>query len=67
MVWNLLDKTNFYANDIALPEMSIKPYVRYGLGLRKVWKDKFTGFGQTYITNGGRNGIGFLFGFRWTI
>ena len=66
-VWNIMDKTNFHANDIALPELSVKPYVRYGVGLRKVWGDKFSGYLQAFFTGGGRNGVGLSAGFKWTL
>ena len=67
MVWNLLDDSKVYANDIRLPEMSIKPYVQYGVGLQKRFKDRFLAFGQAMIHNGGRNGISFSFGIRWKV
>ena len=66
-VWNLLDKTQFQANDASLPELSIKPFVRYGIGVRKTWGERLTGFFQTFFTNGGRNGVGFQIGFRMTL
>jgi hypothetical protein len=67
MVWNLMNETYFTANNVKLPEMHIRPYVEYGLGIQRVWKDRFTAFGQAMLRNGGRNGIAFTFGFRWTI
>ena len=67
VAWNILDTANFKANDVYLPELSVKPYVRYGLGIQKRISDYFTGFAQAYITNGGRNGIGLQCGFRWSI
>ena len=67
MVWNLLDETKVTANDVKLPEMSIKPYVEYGVGVQKRWKDKFTGFLQAMIRNGGRNGVALTAGFRWAL
>ncbi len=67
MMWNLIDRTKFKANDVSLPQLSIKPYVMYGLGVRKLWGERFSGFYQTFITNGGRNGVGLQFGFRWRI
>ena len=67
MVWNLLNETNATANGVKLPEMSMKPYVEYGLGLQRNWKDKFIAFGQAMIRNGGRNGIALTFGFRWAL
>lgn len=67
VVWNIMDKTNFHANNVALPELSVKPYVRYGVGVRKTWGEVCTGFLQTYFTNGGRNGVGIQAGFRFTL
>ncbi len=63
-VYNILDKTNFTANDVALPELSIKPFVKYGVGVRKSWGKRFVGYLQSFITNGGRNGIGIQTGLR---
>lgn len=65
--WNLIDHTNFKANDIALNDLSVKPYVQYGVGIQKRWGERFTGFLEGMIRNGGRNGIALLFGFRISI
>lgn len=67
MVWNLLDKSKVTANDIRLPKMSIKPYVQYGVGIQKRFKDSFLAFGQAMIHNGGRNGISLTAGLRWQV
>ncbi len=67
VVWNIMDKTHFTANDVSLPELSVKPFVKYGVGIRKTWGKRFVGYLQTFLTNGGRNGIGFQAGFRWTL
>jgi len=67
MVWNLMDKTKMYANTISLPEMSVDPYVQYGVGLQKAWGDRFTGFGQVMMRNGGRNGVSLQAGFRYEL
>ena len=67
MVWNILNETKFTANDVRLPEMSIKPYVEYGIGLQKRWNDKRSGFLQAMLRNGGRNGVALSFGFKWTL
>ncbi len=53
------------ANDVVLPDVSAKPYIKYGIGTRKTWKDKFSGFLQAYVTNGGRTGVGLQAGFDW--
>ena len=67
MIWNLLNDTKVTANNVALPQMSIKPYVEYGVGLQKTYQDKFTGFAQAMMRNGGRNGIALSLGFKWAI
>ena len=67
MIWNLLQDSKVTANDVRLPEMSIKPYVQYGVGLQRLINDRFMAYGQAMIHNGGRNGISFSAGFRWKV
>ena len=67
MTWNIMDKTKFYANEVALTQLSVKPYIEYGAGIQKRYGDRFTGFGQAMLRNGGRNGIAFTLGFRWAL
>ena len=67
MVWNVLNSSKVRANDVILPKMSVNPYVEYGVGLQRNWKDRFTGFAQAMVRNGGRNGVALTFGFRWAI
>lgn len=66
-VWNVLNCGKVRANNVVLPNMSVDPYVEYGLGIQKHWKDKFTGFAQAMVRNGGRNGVALTFGFRWAL
>jgi outer membrane autotransporter protein len=47
--------------------MHVKPYVEYGLGIQKKWKENMTAYGQAMIRNGGRNGIALTAGFRWSL
>lgn len=65
MVWNLLNKTDFTANDVQLPKSSLKPYVRYGAGIQKTWSEKTSSYLQAFVTNGGRNGVGLQGGITW--
>ncbi len=67
MRWNIIDKTHFALQDVSIPDMSIDPYVEYGLGLQRRWGERFTGFGQAMIRNGGRNGVMLSFGFKWLL
>ena len=66
-VWNGLNSSKVRANDVILPKMTVDPYVEYGVGLQRNWKDRFTGFAQAMVRNGGRNGVALTFGFRWAI
>ena len=65
IVANFIDKTNYYADTVKLPEMSIDPYVEYGLGIQKRWEDKYSGYAQATVRGGGRRGVSLLFGFRY--
>ncbi len=67
MIWNLLDESRVTADNIRLPEMSIDPYVQYGVGLQKRVKDNFVAYGQAMIQNGGRNGISLSCGLKWLV
>lgn len=63
-VWNIMDKTKFQANDVSLPELAIRPYVEYGIGIQKRWGERFTGYGQAMFRSGGREGVAFSVGLR---
>ena len=65
MHWNIMDETNVTANTAYLPELSVKPYFSYGLGIQRVFGDRFTAYGQIMLRNGGRNGIAATFGGRY--
>ena len=67
MVWNIIDKSHFQANDVFLPQLSVKPFVQYDAGIQKRWGDRLTGFLEAMIRNGGRNGIALQFGLRFSI
>ena len=67
VVWNVLNVSKVRANEVILPKMSVDPYVEYGVGLQRNWKDRFNGFAQAMVRNGGRNGVALTFGFRWAI
>lgn len=47
--------------------MSIKPFIRYYIGVQKRIGEKFTGFGLIFFNTLGRGGIGFSFGFKWSL
>ena len=63
--WNCMDDTKFKANNVALPELSVKSYTKYSVGIQKMWGEKYTGYIKTDLMNGGRDGIGIQAGFTW--
>ncbi len=65
VVINIMDRTHFMANDVTLPSMSVNPFVKYGVGVRKTWGERLTGYFQTFLMNGGRTGVGLQAGFRF--
>jgi outer membrane autotransporter protein len=67
VMMNFMGHTKYRADETRLPELSVKPYVQYGVGVQKSWGERFTGFLQAMLRNGGRNGIVLSAGFRWAI
>ena len=67
MMWNLLNETNTTADGYKLPEMHTKPYVEYGVGVQKLWNDKYSAYGQAMVRNGGRTGVALTLGFRMAL
>ena len=65
MVISVADKTKFNALDIALPEMSVKPYGEYKVGVNKNFTNNFNAYAQTALRSGGRSGASVSFGFKW--
>lgn len=66
MVWNIEDRTDFRAQHVALPEMKVKPYAQYGLGIKKTWNDKLSGYGQATFRSMGRSGVDLMAGIKWS-
>lgn len=64
VAWNLIDHAQFQADDIYLSDLSVKPYVQYGIGIQKRWRERATGFMESMLRNGGRNGIALALGLR---
>ncbi len=63
VVWNIMNKNRFMANDVALPWLGIHPFVMYGGGVRKKWGENIFGYLQAFALNGGRQGAGIQIGF----
>jgi outer membrane autotransporter protein len=67
MVWNIMAHSETRVGGFKTPEMYIKPYVQYGVGVQKRFADSFLGFLQTMVYNGGRNGVMLTGGLRWSV
>ena len=67
MRWNIMDKTHFSLQDVAIPDMSVDPYVEYGVGLQRKWGERYMGNIQALIRNGGRNGVMLSASLKWFI
>lgn len=63
--WNIMNDSQYMANATALPELSVKPFFQYGLGIQKLFGDNVTGYAQIVLRNGGRNGIAANAGFKY--
>ena len=61
--WPLIAKTVANVNNLELPDMQLRSYVEYGVGLRKNFGDKFTGYGEAVFRNIGRTGVTLQGGF----
>lgn len=67
MIWNLINDSKVTANNVVLPDMTIKPYIQYGLGVQKKVEDNFMMYSQAMAQNGGRNGVALTVGLRWAV
>lgn len=65
--WNVMNDSQYMANTAALPELSVKPYFQYGIGVQKLMGKNFTGYAQVVLRNGGRNGIAANAGFKYLL
>ena len=66
-VGNFLDKTEFKANSVELPQFSVKPFMKYGLGIREMWTEKWSGYLETYFTSGGVRNVGVQAGLSYAL
>ena len=65
-VANVGDKTQFKANNVALPHFSVKPFMKYDLGIRKMWM-RWGGYLQTSLTSGGVRSVGVQAGVSYAL
>lgn len=68
MVYNIMGVVDGRAGNVDLGNVRMRhSYFEYGLGVSKSFKERFTGFLQFTIRNGGRTGIGFQGGLNYKI
>lgn len=68
MVYNIMGCVDGRAGNVDLGNVRMRhSYFEYGLGVSKSFKERFTGFLQFTIRNGGRTGIGFQGGLNFKI
>ncbi len=68
MVYNIMGGVDGRAGNIDLGYVRMRhSYFEYGLGVSKNFKDRFGGFLQFVIRNGGRTGIGFSGGLQFKL
>lgn len=65
MVWTLNGKTRFKAEGDKLPGMGLRPYVEYGAGIQKTWRDRYTFYSQLTGRSLGRQGAELSAGVRY--
>lgn len=65
-VWIFNEGQSAKANGIHLPDVEMKDYVEYGLGLEKIWKGRdLSGFIEINRRDGGREGWSEIVGVKW--
>ena len=68
LVFNIMGGVDGRAGNVTLDDVRMKhPYVEYGLGVIKSFKERLAGYVQFTIRNGGRTGIGFMGGFQYKL
>ena len=66
-MYNINDQVSGHAGNINLPALKMRHgYFQYGIGATKTWKDRLSSYFQFVIRNGGRTGIGFQLGAKYS-
>ena len=66
--YNILGYSNGRAGNVNLPGVEMRHgFLEYGIGVTKNWKDRFSGYLQVVLRNGGRTGIGFQGGLMYRL
>ncbi len=66
--YNILGYSNGRAGNVNLPGVEMRHgFIEYGIGVTKTWKDRFSGYLQVVLRNGGRTGVGFQGGLMYKL
>ena len=63
-VYDCFSNAKFRANGLELPNMSVKPYAEYSIGVQRTYRDRDTLYGQITGRQGGRQGAEASIGIR---
>ena len=64
--YNIMGYSNGRAGNVALENVDMRHgFLEYGIGATKTWKDRFSGYVQVVLRNGGRTGVGFQGGLMY--
>lgn len=64
--WNIIDNDKFRANNTVLPDVAVKPFAEYTLGVDKNW-NSVNSYAQFSYRDGGREGGDVELGLRWEL
>lgn len=66
--YNIMGYSEGRAGHVDLPGVEMRHgFLEYGIGVTKTWKDRFSGYLQIVLRNGGRTGVGFSGGLMFRL
>lgn len=66
-VGNLHNGAHVKANSVDLPQFAVKSFMKYGLGIRQTWAQRWGGFVQANFTSGGVRSVGAQAGISYAL
>ena len=63
-VWTFTQDQDMTVSNFNLPDIELKDYAEYGIGLEKSWADRAAGFVEIKRRDGGQNGWNFNLGYK---
>lgn len=66
--YNIMGYSEGRAGNVDLPGVAMRHgFLEYGIGVTKTWKERFSGYLQIVLRNGGRTGVGFQGGLMYRL